>query len=64
MEAVSLTSQTPRADQEGLLALAAGLADAGRPVPPQHLHRLGEDASVHLQRAEQPGRRLPRNPNR
>lgn len=46
------------------LALAAGLADAGWPVPPQHLHRLGEDASVRLQRAEQPGRRLPRNPNR
>lgn len=47
-----------------LWRVVAGLANASGPLPPQHLHRLGQNASLHLQRAQQPGRRLPGHPDR
>ena len=47
-----------------IVYLRTGLAHSRGPVPPHHLHRLGQDASFRLQRAKQPRRRLPRHPNR
>lgn len=47
----------------GVCVPGSGVADTGRPVPPQHLYRLGEDASLRLQRAKQPRRRLVRHPD-